>query len=93
MNPNNFKLRDFFHPLKAEPEKQKDLQWLSVAISLSCTIKTEAVSHKDVRISPLALLSAVSLRWARVWTGALLNDSQPAVRGLTSWLLNRPRDD
>ena len=73
----------FFHPLKAESEKQKDLQRLSVAISLSCTIKNEAVTHKDTWMSPLAHLSAISHHWVRVWTGGLFNDFQTAVRELT----------
>lgn len=66
---------------------------MSVAISLSCTIKNETVTHKDAWISPLAHLPAISHHWVRVRTGALLNDFQPAVRGLTRRLLNRPRGD
>lgn len=93
MNSNSFKLSDNFHPLKAESEKWKDLQWLSVAVSLFPTIKNEAVTHKDAWMSPLAHSTPADRHRVRAWTGALLNDFQPAVSMPPSWLPNRPREE
>lgn len=74
--------------MKADSEKQKDLQVHSVAISLSSVIKNEVVNQKQCMDFPSGTF--IPTGHYSVWAesaGALESYFQPPVSGITSLTL------